>query len=134
MCSATQKGLQWNSPLSYLGKPVFVSIDRPLGSLHPDHGFIYEVNYGFAPGILAPDGEPLDAYVLGVDAPIKEFTGICIAVIERKDDVESKLVIAPKNRMFSQSEIISLTSFQERYFKVKVVMPGDAEVEPRIIQ
>jgi len=122
MCAATQKGLQWNSPLSYLGKPVIVCIDRALGSLHPDHGFVYEVNYGFVPGTVAPDGEPLDAYVLGVDEPLQEFTGICIAVIERKDDVESKLVVTSKGKSFSQSEIISLTSFQERYFKIKVVM------------
>jgi len=122
MCAATQKGLQWNSPLSYLGKPVIVFIDRALGSLHPDHGFVYEENYGFVPGTLAPDGEPLDAYVLGVDEPIKEFTGMCIAVIEREDDVESKLVVAPKGRKFSKSEIISLTSFQESYFKIKIMM------------
>jgi len=122
MCAATQKGLQSNSPISYLGKPVIVCIDRALGSLHPDHGFVYEVNYGFVPGTLAPDGEPLDAYVLGVDEPLQEFTGICIAVIERKDDVESKLVVTSKGKSFSQSEIISLTSFQERYFKIKVVM------------
>jgi inorganic pyrophosphatase len=110
------------SPLSYLGKPVSVLIDRPLGSIHPEHGFFYEVNYGFVFGTLAPDGEPLDAYVLGPDGPLEEFTGICIAVIEREDDVESKLVIASEGQSFSQSEIISLTFFQERYFKTRVLL------------
>lgn len=101
---------------------MVVYIDRPLGSRHPVHEFVYEVNYGYVPGTLAPDGEPLDAYVLGPDGPIEELTGICIAVIEREDDVESKLVIAPKDRLFSQSEIMTLTSFQERYFTIRVVM------------
>lgn len=99
-----------------------VYIDRPLGSCHPIHGFAYEVNYGYVPGTLAPDGEPLDAYVLGPKVPLEEFTGICIAMIERKDDVESKLVIVPKDRMFSKGEIMSLTAFQERYFTIRVVM------------
>lgn len=124
MPAITQKGLQYSSPLSYLGKPVCVLIDRPLGSCHPVHGFVYEVNYGYVPGTLAPDGEPLDAYVLGPDEPLKEFSGICIAVIERADDVESKLVIASKERTFSQSEISSLTFFQECYFKTRFVMVG----------
>jgi inorganic pyrophosphatase len=110
------------SPLSYLGKPVSVLIDRPLGSIHPEHGFVYEVNYGYIPGTLALDGEPLDAYVLGPDGPLEEFTGICIAVIEREDDLESKLIIASEGQSFSQSEIISLTSFQEHYFNARVVL------------
>ena len=114
--------MKYSFPLSYLGKPVVVYIDRPLGSCHPVHGFVYEVNYGYVPGTLVPDGEPLDAYVLGPDGPLEEFSGICIAVIEREDDVESKLVVTPEGLIFSQGEIISLTSFQERYFTIRVVM------------
>ena len=34
----------------YLGKEVSIIIDRPLGSKHPKHGFVYEVNYGYVPG------------------------------------------------------------------------------------
>ena len=33
----------------YLGKKVKVEMDRPLGSTHPKHGFVYPVNYGFIP-------------------------------------------------------------------------------------
>jgi inorganic pyrophosphatase len=64
----------------FLHKDVFVNIDRPLGSRHPDHGFVYLLNYGSFPGTLAPDGEELDAYVLGVFEPITEFEGRCIAL------------------------------------------------------
>ena len=34
----------------YLGKEVSIIIDRPLGSKHPKHGFVYEVNYGYVSG------------------------------------------------------------------------------------
>lgn len=41
---------------------VDVLIDRPLGSRHPrDPEFVYELNYGFVPGTMAPDGEPLES-------------------------------------------------------------------------
>lgn len=30
----------------YLGKNIKIIIDRPLGSKHPKHGFIYPINYG----------------------------------------------------------------------------------------
>ena len=89
-----------------IGKTVKVVIDRPLGSYHPTHKDIYyPLNYGYIPGIIAPDGEEQDAYVLGVDRPIKEFTGRVIAIIHRFDDVEEKWVVAPENATFSKEEI-----------------------------
>lgn len=44
----------------YLGKDVFVKIDRPLGTRHPKHGFMYMVNYGYIPNTISGDGEELD--------------------------------------------------------------------------
>ncbi len=41
----------------FIGKIVTVKVDRPLNSRHPKHGFVYELNYGFIPGTMAPDGE-----------------------------------------------------------------------------
>jgi inorganic pyrophosphatase len=46
-----------------LGQRVTVRIDRPMGSRHPRHGFLYQVSYGYVPGVIAPDGEELDAYL-----------------------------------------------------------------------
>lgn len=66
-----------------IGQIIKVTIDRPLGSFHPNHPDIYyPVNYGYVEGIIAPDGEEQDVYVLGVDEPLKEFTGRVIAVIQ----------------------------------------------------
>ena len=59
----------------YLGKIVNVTMDRPLGSKHPKHGFIYPVNYGYIPNTISGDGEELDAYVLGVHEPLETFEG-----------------------------------------------------------
>lgn len=101
----------------YLGQKIDVKIDRPLGSVHPKHGFVYEVNYGYLPGTKAPDGEEIDAYVLGIGKPINEITGICIAIIHRTDDDDDKLVVTPDGKDFSDEEIEKLVEFQEKWFK-----------------
>ena len=105
----------------YLGQRVKIVIDRPLGSKHPDFDMIYKVNYGFLPDTKAADGDEIDAYVLGVDKPVKEFEGIVIAIIHRLDDNEDKLVVAPEGKDFSKQEIKDLTDFQEKYFKSKII-------------
>ena len=56
----------------YLGKEVTIEIDRPLGTKHPKHGFIYMVNYGFIPNTISGDGEELDAYLLGEFDPVEK--------------------------------------------------------------
>ena len=70
----------------YLGKVVTVKMDRPLGSKHPKHGFIYPVNYGYLPNTISGDGEELDAYVLGEFAPCDEYDGEVLAIIHRIND------------------------------------------------
>lgn len=37
---------------------------------------------------MAPDGEAQDAYILGVNQPVEEFTGKVIDIIHRFNDVE----------------------------------------------
>ena len=106
-----------------IGKTVTVTVDRPLGSYHPEYkDMYYPINYGFIEGIIAPDGEEQDAYILGVDVPVKEFTGRIIAVIHREDDVEEKWVVAPEKVSFTKEEIMEQVRFQEQYFKSEVRM------------
>ena len=105
----------------YLGRNVTVHIDRPLGSRHPEHGFTYPVNYGYVPGVLAPDGEELDAYVLGIAEPLCEFTGRCIAIVHRHDDDDDKLVLVPDGLSLSDQDILSLVRFQEQFFDAQVL-------------
>ena len=104
----------------YIGKIVKVKIDRPLGSKHPKFDMIYPVNYGYIPGTISEDGEELDAYVLGVFEPIKEFTGKCIAVIKRLNDNDDKLIVVPEDKMYTKEQISALTEFQERYFESEI--------------
>ena len=106
-----------------IGAAVTVLVDRPLGSEHPEHpDLIYPVNYGYIPGIMAPDGEDQDAYILGVDRPLKRFSGRVIAVIHRLDDVEDKWVVCPEDMSFSKKEIAEKTDFQERFFKMEIMV------------
>lgn len=68
-------------------------------------------------GDLAPDGEEVDAYLLGVFEPVESFTGKCIAVIHRLDDDDDKLIIVPEDKNYTAEQIIVLIEFQERFFK-----------------
>ncbi len=105
----------------FLGTMVNAKIDRPIGSRHTKYGFVYMLNYGFVPGTKSGDDEELDAYVLGVSEPVKEFSGKCIAVIHRLYDDDDKLVLSPDGMDFSDEQIKSLTDFQERFFKSVIV-------------
>ena len=104
----------------YIGKIVKVKVDRPLGSKHPNFDMIYPVNYGYIPDTISGDGEELDAYVLGIFEPIKEFTGKCIAVIKRLNEEDDKLIVVPENKIYTKEQIKALTEFQERYFKSEI--------------
>lgn len=102
---------------SYLNKLVTVFMDRPLGCKHPEHGFIYPVNYGYIPGTVSGDGEELDAYILGEHKPLKEFTGRVVAIIHRTSDNDDKLVVMQDGRNYTDEQIRALTEFQEQYFE-----------------
>ena len=111
--------------LKYLNKIITIKIDRPVGSKHPKHGFIYPVNYGYVPNTISGDGEELDSYVLGIYEPLETFTGKCIAIIHRTNDNDDKLVVVPENKTFTNEEIKVLTAFQEQYFKNIILRPND---------
>ena len=107
--------------LNYIGKIVTVKMDRPMGSIHPKHGFIYPVNYGYIPNTISGDGEELDAYVLGEHKPLNTFEGKVIAIIHRLDDDDDKLVVMEDGRNYTNDQIIALTEFQEKWFKIEII-------------
>jgi len=108
-------------PALYLGATVTIKIDRPLGSHHPEWGFIHPINYGYLPGVIAPDGEELDVYLLGVFEPVEEFTGVCIAIVHRLDDPDDKLVVVPEGVNYTDEQIMALTEFIERFYLSEVI-------------
>ncbi len=80
-----------------IGKTVKVIVDRPLGSCHPRYkDMIYLVNYGYVEGVIAPDGEEQDVYILGV--------------------------VAPENITFTAEQIAEKVRFQEQYFNYEIIM------------
>jgi len=104
-----------------LGKVVQVTMDRPLGSKHPKHGFVYDVNYGYITGVKAPDGEDLDAYFLGVDTPLQTGEGVCIAIAHRRDNDDDKLIVVPEGVTMTDEEITAAIHFQEHWFDTIIV-------------
>lgn len=105
----------------YLNKEIEVIIDRPLGSRHPKHNFMYMVNYGYIPNTISGDNEELDAYILGVFEPIEKFNGKVIAYIHRTNDADDKLIVVPKDKNYTNEQIEALTEFQERFFKSTII-------------
>ena len=106
----------------FLGKYIEVIFDRPFGSKHPKYGFVYEVNYGYIPNVMAGDGEELDAYFLGTKESLEKAKGIVIAIIHREnDDDDDKLVITKDGIQISDEEIMKAVEFQEKYFKSSII-------------
>ena len=105
----------------YLNEIVKVKVDRKLGSKHPKYNYVYPINYGYVPDTISGDGEELDCYIIGVFDPVLEFEGRCIAIIKRINDNDDKLIIAPKDKEYSDEAIEALVEFQERFFEHRLV-------------
>ncbi len=105
----------------YLGKDIEIIIDRSLGSRHPKHGFTYNINYGYVPNTTSGDGEELDAYLLGEFEPVKKATGKVIAIIQRTNDDDDKLIVSKEGVNYSDDAIRALTEFQEKYFESIII-------------
>lgn len=105
----------------YLGKTASIKIDRPLGSRHPKHGFMYMLNYGYIPNTISGDGEELDAYLIGEFEPVEQSNGKVIAIIHRTNDDDDKLIVSKEGKDYSDDAIKALTEFQEKYFKSVII-------------
>jgi len=105
----------------FLGRELEIIIDRPLGSKHPEFGFVYEANYGYVEGVKAPDGDNLDAYFLGEGKSLAKARGKVVAIIHRLDDDDDKLVVAAAGYEPDDDEIRRLTDFQEKWFKSEII-------------
>lgn len=106
-----------------IGDTVTVTVDRAMGTYHPERkDFYYPINYGYIEGLMGGDGEEQDAYIIGVDHPVKKFTGKLIAIIHRLNDVEDKWVVAPETAKFTKKEIEAQVAFQEKWFDTVILM------------
>jgi len=105
----------------YLGKEVTVKMDRTLGTVNEEYGWIWSLNYGYIPDTVAGDGEEQDAYVVGHFHPEDEFVGTVIAIIHRINDNEDKLVVAPNGVNYTDDQIRALTEFQEKWYESEII-------------
>lgn len=99
----------------YLGKEVYVKIDRQLGSKHPKHGLIYMLNYGFIPNTVSGDGEELDAYLVGEFELIPFSKGKVIAIIHRTNNDDDKLIVSKDGKDYSDDAIRHLRNFKKDF-------------------
>ncbi len=88
-----------------LGKTVTVTVTDPIGPGCP-------VNYGYQKELMEATGQKQVVYVLGVDQPVEEFTGVVIAVVKH-DNAADKLVVAPEGVILYEPEIAQILSFKE---------------------
>ena len=103
---------------SRLGKTVTVTVDRPMGSTHPDRpDLVYPINCGYPRDLVIPGESRLGVYILGVPHPVHTFTGRVIAVIFRENGEGVRWVVAPQGREYDQARILSEVWFRERDFK-----------------
>ena len=100
-----------------IGRRVKGTIDRPMGSAHPDFpDMVYPINYGYVDGIFAEDGEEQDVYVFGPTMPISAFDGEVIGVLHRLNDNEDKWIVSTDCAPLTKEEILSRIAFQEQYY------------------
>lgn len=100
-----------------INQKVDCVIDRPLGTCHPRHPeMFYPINYGYVPGVIAGDGLEQDVYILGVDRPLEQFSGIVIGIYHRLNDCEDKWIVTSEGNHFSKEELLKKIHFQEQYF------------------
>lgn len=111
-------------PMEYLlgremiGKPVLVTVDHPLGSLHPSLAdAVYTVNTGYV--IL--NEEITDAYVIGPEEPLDTFSGIVCGIIYRRNSDRIRLIVMRAGEMPDREEIIRKIGFEEQYYETRII-------------
>ena len=103
---------------SRLGKTVTVTVDRPMGSVHPDRpDLVYPINCGYPRDLSIPGEGRLGVYILGVSHPVTTFTGRVIALLFRENGEGVRWVVAPQGREYDQARIYSEVWFRERDFR-----------------
>ena len=103
-----------------LNKDIKVFVNRPIGYNHD--GTIYTQNYGYIKELKTLDNEYQDAYIVGINKPVKSFEGKAIAIINRTNGTKDTLVVCDKNSNFNKKEIKDLVSFQEKNIKNKIII------------
>lgn len=101
----------------YLGKKVTVTIDHPMGSLHPTIADeTYPCNYGYV-----YDGDIQEAWVVGVEEPLDTFTGIVIGIIYHLETDTSRWIVGKPEMLIQPQKIIDLIGFDEQHYQTRII-------------
>ena len=92
-----------------LGRYVRVKVTSPIHSKNPATGVTYGLNYGEINFVTARKREVLNAFVMGIDHPVKTFDGRVIASVEK--DGERYYVVAPKSKRYINHDVEQALAF-----------------------
>lgn len=94
-----------------LGRVVRVNVTAPIHSKDSARGFVYELNYGELVGFSSRKGGKINAFILGVNHPVRTFDGRIIASFERSGRVY--YVVAPRNRKYIINDVQKALAFEK---------------------
>ena len=108
---------------SFIGKKIKVVVDRPIGFSHD--GLEYPINYGYTEELTSLDGQFQDVYILGTNEPLQDCYGVVIAVVNRENDIEDKLVVSLSDEKYDEKTINDYVNFQEKFFSSIILVKKD---------
>jgi inorganic pyrophosphatase len=87
--------------------PVKYELDKDSGAMFVDRfmhvAMFYPANYGFIPGTLAQDGDPLDALVIGAAAVMPSSVIRCrpigVLLMEDEKGMDEKILMIPVDKL-----------------------------------
>ncbi len=89
------------------GEPIKYEIDKPSGAMFVDRflytAMRYPCNYGFVPGTLADDGDPVDVMVHGqrplVPGSVVGARPVGVLLMEDEAGLDEKILAVPSKRL-----------------------------------
>ena len=92
-----------------LGRYVRVKVTQAIGSFDKANGFELGLNFGIIDFVTTKKREKFNAYIMGIDHPVKTFDGRVIATLSKSG--EMILIVSPKSKRFIATEILEALSF-----------------------
>lgn len=106
-----------------IGKKVTVIVDRAYGSYHPTlQDMICPYNFGYIKqDTNLEDSELQDAYVVGVEEPLDEFTGYVVGIIYHGNEATSRWIVAPAGYVVNHEKLIQLLGQEEQFYDTRFI-------------
>jgi len=92
-----------------LGRYVRVKVTQPFGSVDEKNGIKFGLNYGEIDFVTTKKREKFEAYIMGINHPVKTFDGRVIATLLKAG--RRILIVAPKSKRFIGTEIFESLEF-----------------------